>query len=99
MIWARGLAGLFPGGLRALPARVSWWELMGAVLAGGFGACWWLLGCWWLWPGGELGVGGAAAFAGAGRHAGSGTAGVVLLAVVPGGEDALVADGEQAGDP
>jgi hypothetical protein len=54
----------------------------------------------WLWRrcgGGEAGEGLAAA-AGSGRQAGCGAAGVVLLAGGPGGEDPLVADGEQAGE-
>src|SRR6266568_1686666 len=50
-------------------------------------------------PGGELGEAGAAPFAGAGRQPGGGAAGVVVLAGVVGGEDALVADCQQAGDP
>ena len=53
-----------------------------------------------LWrPGGELGEAGAAAFAGAGRQAGGGAAGVVFLPGLEGVEDALVSDGQQAGDP
>jgi hypothetical protein len=57
-------------------------------------------GLWMLWrAGGERGEGLAAPFEGAGREAGGGAAGVVVLAGVVGGEDALVADGEQAGEP
>ena len=58
-----------------------------------------MLGCWLWRRGGELARAGAPAFAGSGRQAGCGAAGVVLLAGVPGGQDALVADGEQAGEP
>src|SRR6516225_512798 len=60
------------------------------------------VGCRWLWRrcgGGEAGAGLAAPAAGPGREAGCGAAGVVGLAGVPGGQDALVADGEQAGEP
>jgi hypothetical protein len=45
--------------------------------------------------GGEAGEGPAAAFAGFRGEHGGGAAGAVLLAGVPGGEDALVADDEQ----
>ena len=63
-----------------------------SLAAGGFPA-------WWLWRGGEAGEGLASAFPGLGREPGGGAAVVVGLAGVEGGEDALVADGEQAGDP
>jgi hypothetical protein len=53
-----------------------------------------------LWRGGgEAGEGLAAAFAGVGWEAGGGAPGVFGLAGVPGAEDALVAEGEQAGWP
>ena len=53
-----------------------------------------------LWrAGGEAGEGLAAPLAGFRREPGGGPARVLLLAGVPGGEDALVADGEQAGQP
>jgi len=59
--------------------------------------------CWaeWLWRRvAEVGEGCApAAFSGSGREPGGGAAGVVVLPGVVDGEDALVADGEQAGDP
>src|SRR6266536_3331586 len=48
---------------------------------------------------GEAGEGLAAPFPGPGREPGGGAPRVVGLAGVVGGEDALVADGEQAGDP
>ena len=54
----------------------------------------------WLWrTGGEAGQCGAPPPAGLRREPGGGAAGVAGLAGVPGGEDALVADGEQAGKP
>ena len=53
-----------------------------------------------LWRGGgEHGEGFAALFAGSGREPGGGSARVVGLTGVPGAEDALVADGVQAGEP
>src|SRR5258707_4314827 len=48
---------------------------------------------------GERGEGGAAAAPGPGREPGGGAPGGVGLAGVPGVEDALVAEGEQAGQP
>src|SRR5215510_13329540 len=60
------------------------------------------VGCCWLWRccgGGEAGAGLAAPAAGLGWQAGRGAAGAVGLAGVPGGQDALVADGQQAGEP
>src|SRR5215813_6625756 len=72
---------------------------MAVVVVTGLGAvargCW----CWLRRSGGECGEGGAASFAGARRGAGGGAPGVVLLLVVPGVQGALVADGEQAGQP
>src|ERR1700691_846679 len=52
----------------------------------------------WLWWRGEAGGGLAAAFAGFRGEPGGGPARVVFLPCVPGGEDPLVADDEQAGD-
>ena len=53
-----------------------------------------------LWRSGrERGEAGAAPPAGFRREAGGGAAGVVFLVCVPGGEDALVADGQCAGEP
>ena len=61
------------------------------------------VGCWLglgrCGGGGEAGEGLAAAVPGFGGQAGCGAAGVVGLAGVPGGQDALVADGEQEGEP
>jgi hypothetical protein len=68
-------------------------------------ATWAAAGCSRGWPrrlwraGGEAGEGLAASLAGFRREPGGGPAGVVGLAGVEGGEDALVADGEQAGQP
>src|ERR1022692_1090916 len=57
-------------------------------------------GCRLLWRGGgEHGQGFALPSSGLRREPGGGAAGVVGLADVPGVEDALVADGEQAGEP
>jgi hypothetical protein len=54
----------------------------------------------WLWRGGEAGEGGfPAAFPCPGWQACRGAAVVLGLAGVPGGEDALVADGVQGGEP
>src|SRR5260221_1537164 len=53
----------------------------------------------WLWRGCELGEGGAASVAGPGREPGGCAALVVGLPGVVGGEDALVAGGEGAGEP
>ena len=88
------------------PVLVS---LCGAVVgcAGRFWACggWRCGGLWrsvqaWSGRGGEAGEGGfPPAFTGSGREAGRGPAGVHGLAGVPGGEDALVADGVQSGEP
>ena len=52
-----------------------------------------------LGRGGEAGEGFAAVLACSGREPGGGAAGVVLLAGGECGEDALVADGQQAGQP
>src|SRR5712691_10846704 len=49
--------------------------------------------------GGQVGEGLAAPAAGPGRQAGRGASGVVVLAGVPGDQDPLVADGQQAGEP
>jgi hypothetical protein len=76
------------GGVRA--TGVAGWPgaWCGLLCRGGAG----LAG--WLWrPGCERGETGAPPFAGAGRQAGGGAAGVVVLAGLVGGEDALVADG------
>ena len=61
---------------------------LGSPAVSGRGAC-----------GGQVGEGLAASAAGPGRQAGRGAAGVVVLAGVPGDQDALVADDEQAGEP
>ncbi len=53
----------------------------------------------WRCCGGQAGEGLAAPAAGFRGQAGCGAAGVVGLACVPGGQDALVADGQQAGEP
>src|SRR6516162_3655936 len=60
------------------------------------------VGCRWFWRrcgGGEAGAGCAAPTAGFGRQAGCGAAGGGGLAGVEGGQDALVAEGQQAGEP
>jgi len=61
------------------------------------------VGCWLglgrCGGGGQAGEGLASSAAGFGGQAGRGAAGIVGLAGVPGGQDALVADGEQAGEP
>ena len=54
-------------------------------------------GCCLWWGGGEDGEGAAPSFAGSGRQAEGGPSDGVGLAGVERGEDALVADGEQAG--
>ncbi len=87
-----GVPGVPGLGLGRVGARRGWLLVrMAGELGGGWPAC--------LWWGGEAGVGGPAPFAGAGREPGGGALGVVGLAGVPGGEDALVADSEQARDP
>ncbi len=54
----------------------------------------------WLWRArGEAGLGFAAPLAGFRREPGGGPPGVLFQPGVPGVEDALVADGEQAGQP
>src|ERR1035441_7589488 len=55
--------------------------------------------CGFLGAGGEAGEGLAAALADFGREAGGGPLVAVGLADVPGAEDALVADAEEAGQP
>src|SRR5205807_9805058 len=80
-----------------VPARSGRAGLAGGVLVSG--------GLWrgvraWLWRGSDAGEGGfAPTFACPGREAGGGAALVFGLAGVPGGENALVADGVQAGEP
>jgi hypothetical protein len=68
---------------------------MAVVVVTGLGAV--ALGwCWLRRSGGECGEAGAASFAGARWRSGGGVPGVVLLLLVPGEQDALVADGGQA---
>ena len=79
----------WPGSGRAGPA--------GGVLVSGES---WRGARAWLWRCGEAGEGGfPAAFACSGREAGGGAALVFGLAGVPGGEDPLVADRVQGGEP
>src|SRR5439155_1613251 len=61
---------------------------LGSPAVSGRGAC-----------GGQVGEGLAVSAAGPGRQAGRSAAGFVVLAGVPGDQDALVADDEQAGEP
>src|SRR6266542_357409 len=81
------LAGRMPG-LRGLPVTV--FSAAGWLRTGGAAARLWR-------GGGEAGERLAAPLAGFWREAGCGAAGVLVLAGVECGEDALVADGEQAG--
>ena len=68
----------------------------GVLVSGGL----WRSGQAWSGLGGEAGEGSfPPAFACSGREAGRGPALVLGLAGVPGGEDALVADGVQGGEP
>jgi hypothetical protein len=71
------------------------WVIWGVPVA----AAGWVAPGLWRRCGGQAGEGLAAPAPGSGGQAGGGTAGVVVLAGVPGGQDALVADGEQAGEP
>jgi hypothetical protein len=74
------------------------WEVFGRA-GDSRGTCALALGLWRRRGGGEGGEGLAAPMPGPGGQAGGGAAGIVFLAGAPGGEDALVADGGQAGEP
>src|SRR5215831_17480939 len=75
--------------------RCWWWAALVLGVVFGRGSCGLFRGRWRLWRGG----GGAAFAVGAGWEAGGGAAGVVVLAGLECGQDAVVADGEQAGYP
>jgi len=84
-----GPAGLGCRGLGGAGGCAAWRGCAGAA-GSGWGAC-----------GGQVGEGlaASASAAGPGWQAGCGAAGVVGLAGVPGVQDSLVADDEQAGEP
>ncbi len=82
--------GLFGAGLTGLACL----RCSDLVTVRGWPAVSWRGAC-----GGQVGEGLASPAAGPGREAGRGAAGVVVLAEVPCDQDALVADGQQAGQP
>ena len=87
---ADGAVGL---GLERAGPRCEGWLVSGGV-DGSF-----LVLAGWLRRGGEAGEGRSASFAGFGREPGGGSPVVFGLAGFEGARDALVADGEQAGQP
>src|SRR5262249_2618323 len=77
----------------------AWWRLVGGERAGGVGATPAVFGVGCRLGRGAGGGLAASAFPGFRREPGRGPPGGLGLAGVPGGGDALVADGEQAGEP
>jgi hypothetical protein len=79
---------------RLCPCAVVW--VISGVLATAAGG---VVPVLWRRCGGRAGEGLAAPTPGFRGQAGCGAAGVAGLAGVPGGQDALIADGQQAGEP